>query len=144
MNAASLPVNPLAHRFSRRDALHTAAILASGLLWNNGCASMTNNKLRIWSMWAGDEGKFFLDTLREFEKTYPGIQCENLGAVDDQKTVRAIVAGAPPDLLTLKDPLFLGILASNDALKPLIRSVGAESSNTCSRCAILSRSQTST
>lgn len=83
------------------------------MLWNNGCAFKASDKLRIWSMWAGDEGKFFLDTLREFEKAHPGIQCENLGAVDDQKSVRAIVAGAPPDLLTLKDPLFLGTLAAN-------------------------------
>ena len=119
MNAASLPMNPPTTRFSRRDALITAAILASGTLWNNGCASKSGDKLRIWSMWAGDEGKYFLDTLGVFEKAHPGILCENLGAVDDQKSVRAIVAGAPPDLLTLKDPLFLGTLAANDALEPL-------------------------
>jgi ABC-type glycerol-3-phosphate transport system substrate-binding protein len=89
------------------------------MVWNNGCASKSSDKLCIWSMWAGDEGKFFLDTLREFERAHPGIQCENLGAVDDQKSVRAIVAGAPPDLLTLKDPLFLGTLAANDAFEPL-------------------------
>jgi multiple sugar transport system substrate-binding protein len=119
MSASSLPTTPLPHRFTRRNALYTAAILAGSMLWNNGCASKASDKLRIWSMWSGDEGKFFLDTLREFEMAHPGIQCENLGAVDDQKSVRAIVAGAPPDLLTLKDPLFLGTLAANDALEPL-------------------------
>ena len=119
MNAASLPINPLTHRFSRRNAIVTAALLASGALWSNGCETKASDKLRIWSMWSGDEGKYFLDTLRAFEKAHPGIHCENLGAVDDQKSVRAIVAGAPPDLLTLKDPLFLGTLAANDALEPL-------------------------
>jgi hypothetical protein len=101
MNALSLPPDPLSQRVSRRDALITGVLLASGALWNNGCATNANDKLRIWSMWPGDEGKFFIDTLREFEKAHPGVQCENLGAVDDQKSVRAIVAGAPPDLLTL-------------------------------------------
>jgi len=119
MNAASLPTTPTTTRLSRRDALITTALLTGGALWNNGCSSKVSTKLRIWSMWSGDEGKYFLETLREFEKAHPGIQCENLGAVDDQKSVRAIVAGAPPDLLTLKDPLFLGTLAANDALEPL-------------------------
>lgn len=70
-------------------------------------------------MWSGDESKFFTETLKAFEHAHPGIHCENLGSVTDEKSVRAIVAGAPPDLLTLKDPLFLGTLAVNGALEPL-------------------------
>ena len=105
--------------FTRKNLLSNAIAASLAYMSLTGCSSTPSDKLRIWSMWSGDEGKFFLDTLREFEKAHPGIQCENLGAVDDQKSVRAIVAGAPPDLLTLKDPLFLGTLAANDALEPL-------------------------
>lgn len=119
MNAFPLHDSPLCHLLSRRQALISAAILAGGALLESGCKTAASDKLRIWSMWSGDEGRYFEQTLQAFERVHPGISSENLGAVDDQKTVRAIVAGAPPDLLTLKDPLFLGTLAANGALEPL-------------------------
>jgi len=77
-------------------------------------------RLAFWTMWSGPEERNFLAVLRRYEQTHPGIAIENLGAIrDDTKTVRAIVAGVPPDLFTLSDPLYLGPLAANGALWPL-------------------------
>jgi multiple sugar transport system substrate-binding protein len=74
-------------------------------------------RLKVWSMWTGQEEKNFERVLRRYEELHPTIRIENLGAVrDDTQTVRAIVAGVPPDLFTLADPLFLGPLAANGAL----------------------------
>lgn len=70
-------------------------------------------------MWAGDEEKDFEQVLAYYNKTHPGVVLENLGAVDDPKTIRAIVAGAPPDICTIADPSYLGALAANNALQPL-------------------------
>lgn len=77
-------------------------------------------RLSFWSMWSGPEERNFLRVLRRYEETHPGVVIENLGAIrDDTKTVRAIVAGVPPDLFTLADPLYLGPLAANGALYEL-------------------------
>lgn len=77
-------------------------------------------RLSFWSMWSGPEERNFLAVLRKYEETHPGVVIENLGAIrDDTKTVRAIVAGVPPDLFTLADPLYLGPLAANGALYEL-------------------------
>ncbi|MDX1935182.1 MAG: ABC transporter substrate-binding protein [Capsulimonadales bacterium] len=76
-------------------------------------------RLRVWSMWGGDEEKVFRRVLDEYNRTHPHVYLENLGSVDDNKTVRALVAGAPPDLFTIADPSNLGALAANDALLPL-------------------------
>jgi len=74
-------------------------------------------RLTIWSMWSGPEEQNFLKVLRRYEELHPGIEIENLGAVnDDTKTIRAIVAGVPPDLFTLADQLYLGPLAANHAI----------------------------
>jgi multiple sugar transport system substrate-binding protein len=79
-------------------------------------------------MWSGAEERNFLNVLRKYEESHPGIVIENLGAIrDDTKTVRAIVAGVPPDLFTLADPLYLGPLASNGALLALDRPFEASS-----------------
>jgi multiple sugar transport system substrate-binding protein len=79
-------------------------------------------------MWSGPEERNFLNVLRRYEQEHPGIRIENLGAIrDDTKTVRAIVAGVPPDLFTLADPLYLGPLAANGALvnlDPLFQASG--------------------
>jgi len=75
--------------------------------------------VKIWSMWSGDEEKDFEEVLAYYNKTHPGVVLENLGAVDDAKTIRAIVAGAPPDICTIADPSYLGALAANNALQPL-------------------------
>jgi ABC-type glycerol-3-phosphate transport system substrate-binding protein len=65
-------------------------------------------------MWGGDEETVFRNVLRAYDPTI-----ENLPSVADDKTIRALVAGAPPDLFTLKDPSALGALAANQALQPL-------------------------
>jgi multiple sugar transport system substrate-binding protein len=68
-------------------------------------------------MWSGAEEKNFLKVLARYQELHPEVVVENLGAVnDDTKTVRAIVAGVPPDVFTLADPLYLGPLAANGAL----------------------------
>lgn len=71
----------------------------------------------VWTMWTGAEEQNFLRVCRRYEELHPGIQIDNLGAVnDDNKTIRAIVAGVPPDLFTLSDNLYLGPMAANGAL----------------------------
>ncbi len=75
--------------------------------------------IEIWSMWTGDEEREFEEVLAAYNRTHPGVVVENLGAVDDAKTIRAIIAGVPPDLCTLQDPANLGTLAANKAILPL-------------------------
>jgi len=75
--------------------------------------------LQVWSMWSGDEERSFEAVLAEYHKEHPGVVVDNLGAVTDEKSVRAIIAGAPPDLFTITDPSYLGTLAANNALEPL-------------------------
>lgn len=101
---------------SRRTVLGGAAGLALG-----GCAhGGRTDVLRVWSMWGGDEQTYFEKTLETFNRTQkPRRPLENLGNVGDDKTTRALVAGAPPDLFTLRDPSILGALAANNALRPL-------------------------
>ena len=77
-------------------------------------------EITLWSMWSGQEERNFERILRLYERTHPGIRIRNLGAVsDDTKTVRALVAGAPPDFFTLANPAYLGVLARNHAIRPL-------------------------
>jgi multiple sugar transport system substrate-binding protein len=77
-------------------------------------------EITIWSMWTGQEEQNFERVLKRYEQLHPHIHIRNLGAVgDDTKTVRAIVAGVPPDFCTLSDPSYLGPLARNHALLPL-------------------------
>ncbi len=74
-------------------------------------------ELSIWSMWSGPEEQNFLRVLRRYEELHPNIHIKNLGAVsDDTKTIRALVAGVPPDLCTLSDASYLGPLARNQAV----------------------------
>ena len=73
--------------------------------------------LSVWTMWSGQEERNFLAVLQRYHELHPNIVVENLGAIhDDTKTVRAIVAGVPPDICTLYNPLFIGPLAANGAL----------------------------
>ncbi|HXG24920.1 MAG TPA: ABC transporter substrate-binding protein [Chthonomonadales bacterium] len=74
-------------------------------------------RLSFWSMWSGAEEKNFERVLARYEELNPHIEIENLGSIrDDTKTIRAIVAGVPPDIFTLADPLYLGPLAANGAI----------------------------
>src|SRR5205085_1314900 len=107
-------------------ALHacTASVLAVLAIALSGCShgGPANQQihLSLWSMWTGAEEQNFLKVCRRYEDLHPGIVIDNLGAIqDDTKTVRAIVAGVPPDLFTLYSPLFLGPIAANGALYPL-------------------------
>jgi multiple sugar transport system substrate-binding protein len=77
-------------------------------------------RLSVWSMWTGGEEENFKRVLARYHALHPNVILENLGAVrDDTKTVRAIVAGVPPDLFTLADSLYLGPLAANGAVYAL-------------------------
>src|SRR5215831_8427056 len=98
---------------SRRRYL-CGMLLAGGLLLllllGVGCARPAAGRagdveITLWSMWSGQEEKNFQRVLRRYEQEHPGITFHNLGAVsDDTKTVRALVAGVPPDFFTLADP----------------------------------------
>ncbi|MGI4787504.1 MAG: ABC transporter substrate-binding protein [Janthinobacterium lividum] len=109
----------------RRQAGAFAAFLCLLLLLVPGCGLNSADRsggpvhVEVWSMWSGDEEHDFEDVLAYYNKTHPGVLLENLGAVDDPKTIRAIVAAAPPDLCTLAEPNYLGALAANKALQPL-------------------------
>ncbi len=71
-------------------------------------------------MWVGDEQSYFEDTLGVYNRSAkPPRRLANLGAVTDDKTIRALVGGAPPELFTLQTSPMLGPLAANRALRPL-------------------------
>lgn len=109
----------------RRSAWTFTLLLAGLLTLLPGCGQDTVRKdagpvhVQVWSMWSGEEERDFEQVLAYYNRTHPGVVLENLGAVDDAKTVRAIVAAAPPDLCTLADPSYLGALAANKAVQPL-------------------------
>lgn len=71
-------------------------------------------------MWSGEEEQAFRRVLERYQQLHPNVSIKNLGAIrDDTKAIRAIVAGAPPDLFTLSDPLYLGAIAAQGGLEPL-------------------------
>ena len=83
-------------------------------------ARQGTTEITVWSMWSGQEEQNFQRVLDRYEAEHPGIHIHNLGAVsDDTKTIRALVAGVPPDFFTLSDPSNLGPLARSNALRPL-------------------------
>ena len=83
-------------------------------------AGASDKEITIWSMWSGAEERNFERVLRLYERSHPGVHIRNLGAVsDDTKTIRALVAGATPDVFTLANPAYLGALAHNKAVRPL-------------------------
>jgi multiple sugar transport system substrate-binding protein len=75
--------------------------------------------VRVWSMWAGDEEKVFQGVVDYYNRAQDKVYLQNLGAVSDDKILRAVTAGAPPDFFTLREPGYLAPLAANDALLPL-------------------------
>jgi multiple sugar transport system substrate-binding protein len=94
------------------------------LLMLSGCAGRFEKRdgrlhLRVWSMWSGDEEKVFQGVVDHYNRIQSRVHLENLGAVEDTKIIRAIVAGAPPDFFTLREPGYLAPLAANNALLPL-------------------------
>jgi multiple sugar transport system substrate-binding protein len=75
--------------------------------------------VRVWSMWTGDEEKVFQGVVDYYNRAQDKVYLQNLGAAADDKILRAITAGAPPDFFTLREPGYLAPLAANDALLPL-------------------------
>ncbi len=75
--------------------------------------------LRVWSMWSGDEEKVFQGVVDYYNRVQNRVWLQNLGAVEDTKIIRSIVAGAPPDFFTLREPGYLAPLAANDAILEL-------------------------
>lgn len=87
-----------------------------------GCriaARRTGAVLEVWSAPTGLEEKAFQRLCRRFEVEHPGAQIHNVGALNEQQLVRAIVAGAPPDLAYLYNEAAVGPLAANGAVEPL-------------------------
>src|SRR5581483_5413570 len=77
-------------------------------------------ELTIWTGWTGTEEIGFQRVLRRYEQLHPNIRFHSLGGVnDDTKTVRAIVAGVPPDVFAIRDVSYLGPYAHNRAIRPL-------------------------
>lgn len=76
--------------------------------------------MRLWSGWTGAEAAAFQSLVDSYNRSQTNIWVDNLGGVnDDTKTIRAIVAGDPPDIAFLWNPGNLGPLAGNGALTPL-------------------------
>lgn len=96
-----------------------------GLAALSGCAARKEatpegrTVLRVWSMWSGDEEKVFQGVVDHYNRVQDKVYIRNLGAVEDTKTIRSVVAGAPPDFFTLREPGYLAPLAANNALLPL-------------------------
>lgn len=107
----------------RNDDWQMVAAVASVAMLS-GCAAKRNSadgriQMRVWSMWGGDEEKVFQGVVDHYNRKQNRVYLQNLGAVEDQKIVRSIVAGSPPDFFTLRDPAYLAPLAANQALVPL-------------------------
>lgn len=100
----------------RRQFLTAAGAATLGA----GCRPTHRDNLQVWSMWAGDEQRYFQATLDAYNQSRkPKRPFSNLGAVTDDKTIRAIVGGSPPELFTLRDAAMLAPMAANNALRPL-------------------------
>ncbi len=108
--------------FTRRALLGRGAALALAAGTVGGCRSGSRGRVRldVWSMWSGDEEEAFVRVLKRYEALNPHLEIGNLGSIrDDTKTIRAIVAGVPPDVFTISDPLMLGPLAAQGAVLDL-------------------------
>ncbi len=87
-----------------------------------GKSSVDNNlvELSIWTGWTGAEEIGFNKLLTRYSSLHPNIKFHNLAGVnDDTKTLRALIAGVPPDVFALWDSTFLGPFARNHAIRPL-------------------------
>jgi multiple sugar transport system substrate-binding protein len=76
--------------------------------------------VELWTGWTGREGRAFQDVVDAFNRAHPGVFVRNVSGIqDDTKTIRAVAAGVPPDLVSLWNNRYLGPLAANGALRPL-------------------------
>src|SRR5205807_2914341 len=104
------------HRLSSISALVCLLPLLHGCGRAGGDEPVT---VTIWSAPKGVEEAGFKRLCARFEKEHSGIRVRNTGSLQEDKLIRAIVAGAPPDLAYLYGTSDLGPLAANHALVPL-------------------------
>jgi ABC-type glycerol-3-phosphate transport system substrate-binding protein len=102
-------------------SVRVGATLLALCLFLPGCGSPAARegkiRLRVWSMWTGDEEKVFRDVLTYYERMHPHIVFDNVSTnYEDSKTIRAIIAGSPPDFCTIADPKLVAQFAANNAV----------------------------
>lgn len=73
----------------------------------------------VWANPTGPEEEAFKELCRRFQASHPNVALRITGGVDPIRLIRAIVAGAPPDLAYLYGPQPVGPLAANHAVRPL-------------------------
>ncbi len=101
------------------SGLGLGAAILSGCVARREPNTHGRTVVRVWSMWTGDEEKVFQGVVDYYNRIQDKVYLQNLGSVPDDKILRAITAGAPPDFFTLREPGYLAPLAANDALLPL-------------------------
>ncbi len=87
-----------------------------------GCVPDSNGRqttLTIWAAPTGGDEKAFKALCSRFEAEHPAIRLHVTGGLREEKLVRAIVAGTPPDLAYLYNPVMVGPLAGNHAVRAL-------------------------
>lgn len=89
-------------------------------MWGCGRTD-TRTNLTIWSAPKGVEEQGLLRLIKRFEGEHPNIAIHNVGGLEEPKLLRAIVAGAPPDLAYLYGTSDVGPLAANGGLTSLDR-----------------------
>lgn len=98
------------------------ALLCALLLPLSGCSYRDSGAWTTLDLWAAPTGadeKAFRALCDRFERDHPAIRLHVVGGLKEDKLVRAIVAGAPPDLAYLYNPVMAGPLAANHAVRPL-------------------------
>lgn len=101
------------------SGLGLGAAILSGCSVQRAPSVQGRTVVRVWSMWAGDEERVFQGVVDYYNRVQKKVYLQNLGAAADDKILRAVTAGAPPDFFTLREPGYLAPLAANGALLPL-------------------------
>lgn len=91
------------------------------LFSSDGCARDSPRRitLTIWSAPTGVEEKSFKRLCARFEREHPDIAIHNVGGSNEEKLIRAVVAGVPPDLAYIYGPSIVGPMAANHAVMTL-------------------------
>ena len=113
---------PLFHHFARWILRIACCNCFLCLLVLSGCTDRGppgRTTLTLWAAPIGGEEKAFRTLCDRFEREHPSIQLHLVGGLREEKLIRAIVAGAPPDLAYLYNPIMVGPLAGNKAAQPL-------------------------
>lgn len=109
-------------RAEKRGIRIGLAVTFGVLLVASGCHPQEKRariELVIWSNPMGTEEEAFHHIIHRFEAEHPGIVIRNTGAVDPIRLIRAIVAGAPPDMAYLYGTSAVGQLAATNAIRPV-------------------------